>query len=156
MRVGYASAVTHEQPPVPEEKPHQRFARILREARNQRGWTQEQLAVAAGVSTPTVQRYEYGKTTTPDPDSARRIFRALDLDPRIIPVVLGYITAEEMGLPPDFMRQFDPRIAAVIAALEDSTVPDYLKDQWVDYLNFLVAHDRVARPEVTQGHGKAS
>jgi hypothetical protein len=37
---------------------------------------------------------------SPEPATARAIFRALKLDPHMIPVLLGYVTAEEMELQP--------------------------------------------------------
>lgn len=143
MRVRYAAAVTPSQPALPAEEPKHRFARVVREGRVQRGWTQEQLADAAEVSVPTVQRYEYGKTATPDPESARRIFHALDLDARLIPVVLGYVTADEMGLPPETARALlDPTLQQIIDIWEDPNVPMALKDEWAQYLQFRTGQSK--------------
>lgn len=135
MHLGYAADVTP-QPSAPEEEPRQRFARVVREARQQRGWSQDDLADAAEVSRPTVQRYEYAKTATPDPEAARRIFRALGLDPRLIPVVLGFVTAEEMALPPEPPRVFEPSLEEVIAIWEDPDVPVATKREWAEYLKY--------------------
>jgi transcriptional regulator with XRE-family HTH domain len=139
MHVRYAAAVTPAQN-LPDEEPRQRFARIVRQAREDRGWTQEDLADAADISRPTVQRYENGRTATPEAESARRIFRALGLDPRLIPVVLGYVTAEEMGLPPEPPRVFTPTAEEAIAILEDPKVPAAQKEEWLRYLRY-VTHD---------------
>jgi transcriptional regulator with XRE-family HTH domain len=136
MHVSYASAVKLEQPALPTEEPRERFARVIRHAREQRGWNQEELADAAGVSRPTVQRYEGGKTATPDAETSRRIFRALDLDPRLIPVVLGYVTAEEMGLPAEQPRVFSATVEEAIRILEDPRVPAVQKAEWLEFLRF--------------------
>lgn len=133
IRVGYSSAVTPT-PPTPAEDPRVRFARTVREGREERGWNQDQLADAAGVSRPTIQRWETAKTGTPDPENARRVFLALGLDPRYIPVVLGYVTAEEMGLPP---RVISPTAEEALAILEDPSVPAAQKAEWLRYLRYV-------------------
>lgn len=112
------------------------FAMVVREARKERGWNQAELAIAAGVSEPTIQRYETGKSGTPDGETARRVFKALGLDPRLIPVVLGYVTAEEMGLPAELPRVFSPDVETVIRILEDPAVPAAKKQEWVRFLEF--------------------
>jgi transcriptional regulator with XRE-family HTH domain len=129
-----------------EESRLLRFARVVREAREQRGWNQERLADVADVSRPTIQRWETAKTGTPDPENARRVFKALGLDPRLIPVVLGYVTAEEMGLPPEPPRVFNPTVEEAIRILEDPRVPAAAKTEWVEFLRFR------AQPAVDQGH----
>lgn len=50
---------------------------LLIEARENRGWTQEQAAQAAGVSLPTYNRAENGKEV--QPPNAKRIADALEL-----------------------------------------------------------------------------
>jgi transcriptional regulator with XRE-family HTH domain len=135
IRLGYASAVTPAQPQAPEE-PRQAFARIVREAREQRGWGQDQLAEAAGVSRPTIQRWETAKTGTPDPENARRVFQALGLDPRLIPVVLGYVTAEEMGVDPVPPRLRDATTEEILTILEDPKVSVAQKREWLEFLRF--------------------
>lgn len=107
---------------MPGEEPVQRFADVIRDAREDMGWSQDDLAEKASVSRPTINRYETGKTRTPDPETARRIFIAMRMDPRRIPVLLGYVTAEEMGLPPDGPRRFNTTIEEVIDILEDPAV----------------------------------
>jgi transcriptional regulator with XRE-family HTH domain len=123
------------------EDPKLRFAQVVREAREQRGWTQDQLAEAAGVARPTIQRWETGKTGTPEPDNARRVFLALGLDPRLIPVILGYATPDEMGLPARMPRVFTPTIERAIAILEDPKVPAAAKEEWVAFLAFRAAQE---------------
>jgi transcriptional regulator with XRE-family HTH domain len=113
-----------------------RFADLIRGTRESLGWTQDELAEASGVSRPTINRYETGKTGTPDPDTVRKIFLAMRLDPRRIPVILGYVTAEEMGLPADEPRVFDASVEEVIRILQDPNVDRATKAEWVEYLRF--------------------
>jgi transcriptional regulator with XRE-family HTH domain len=55
----------------------------LRELRKQSNLTQEQLALAADVSTSTVYHIEAGKVR-PRPSIVRRLARALNVDPQAI------------------------------------------------------------------------
>jgi transcriptional regulator with XRE-family HTH domain len=127
--------------------PRLRFGEVIREARRAKRLSQQELADAAGVSEPTIQRWENGRTGTPDPENARRAFLALGLDPRLIPVLLGYVTAEEMGLPPEAPRVFTPTVEEAIAILEDKTVPAEAKDEWVEFLSSGPAGRRGARTQ---------
>lgn len=121
---------------MPAEEPLQRFATLIRETREKLGWTQDDLADKSGVSRPTIQRYEQGKTRTPEPETVRSLFLAMRLDPKRIPVILGYVTAEEMGLPPEAPRRFDPSVEEVIAILENPSVDPAQKAEWVEYLRY--------------------
>jgi transcriptional regulator with XRE-family HTH domain len=135
-------------PPFDEDDPLRRFAALIRSTREYRGWSQDDLAERAGVSRPTINRYEQAKTKAPQPEQARAIFIALRLDPRRIPVLLGYVTEEEMGLPPDTAREFHATTEDAIAILEDPKVDSRRKAQWLDYLRFLAgqeAHDEEGR-----------
>jgi transcriptional regulator with XRE-family HTH domain len=83
----------------PEERPGIPLAKLIKDARALKGWTQEKLAIEAGVTRQTVSRYEGGHTN-PMAKEARRLCRALDIDAREIPIALGYVTRDELGLPP--------------------------------------------------------
>lgn len=128
-----------------EEERLQRFGELIRTTRETMGWTQDDLAEAAGVSRPTINRYEQGKTHVPEPPTARSIFRALKLDPRRIPVVLGYVSAEELGLPADGPRSFDNLTETAIQILEDPTVSAEEKEEWIEYLRFRMQRNREKR-----------
>jgi transcriptional regulator with XRE-family HTH domain len=130
---------------VPDELPPQRLARMIRQARKEKGWGQEELAARSEVSLPTIKRYEGAKTATPEPEQTRKLFRALGLDPRWIAVVLGYLSAEEMALPAEPPRVFTPTIEEVIRTLDDPEVPSSVKDQWLRMLQFLHAQEREAQ-----------
>jgi len=142
---GYAGLVT-DQPETAGPDPKIQFARVVRDARERRGLNQDELADKAGVSRPTIQRIETAKTGTPNPDTARRIFQALGLDPRLIPVILGYATADEMGLPPEMPRVFTPTIERAIAILEDPNVPAATKAEWVEFLAFRAGQTSTDAP----------
>lgn len=125
------------------------FGTTIRSAREAKGWTQDDLAKESGTSRPTINRYEQGKTQTPEPDKARAIFKALDLDPRRIPVLLGYVTAREMGLPAELPRVLSAPIEEVVRILQNPDVPDAVKREWVEYLRFR--SPRAAGPERRAG-----
>jgi transcriptional regulator with XRE-family HTH domain len=73
------------------------LATLIVNARHAKGWTQQDLAEEAGISRPTVNRYEQGKTTTPDPGVVWPVTRALGLDPRRVAVLLGYVTDRDLA-----------------------------------------------------------
>lgn len=125
----------------PDDEPSRRFADLIATTRERRGWTQDDLAERAGVSRPTINRYEQAKTRTPDPETARRIFAALNLDPRRIPVLLGYVTEEEMGLPPEASHMFHATTEDAIAILEDPNVDSRTKAEWVRYLRIRATEE---------------
>ena len=123
---------------APDEQPTARFARIIRTAREQRGWTQDELADNSGVGRATIQRYENGKTSTPQPAEARKIFLTLGLQPALIPVILGYVTPEEVGAPlgaPEVLMQ---SAEEAIRILKDPSVPAAAKEEWLAFLQFRV------------------
>lgn len=124
----------------PEER-IRRFAALIRDAREYRGWSQDDLAERSGVSRPTIQRYEQGKTRTPDPETTRALFMALKIDLRRIPVVLGYVTEEELGLPPEAPRLFHATTEEVIEILEDPKIDPRTKAEWLEFLRFRAARD---------------
>jgi transcriptional regulator with XRE-family HTH domain len=123
------------------------FGYLIKDARERLGWSQDELADKAGVGRATAQRYErgdLGKTGFPDLAVARKLFKALGIDPREIAVVLGFVTREEIGLPPEPKRVFAPTIEEVIAILEDPKVSDEVKQEWIDYLKFRTRGRRQA------------
>lgn len=116
------------------DTPGRRLARAVREGRARKGWSQADLVAESGVSEPTIKRWEGGNAERPEPELVRAVFRALDLDPREAPVILGYVTREEMGLPPEPPRRFSGDIEDVIAILEDPEIKDAEKREWVAFL----------------------
>lgn len=124
------------QPMAVGEQQLLQFAQLIRQTRENLGWSQPDLAARADVSRPTIQRYEQGKIGSPDPETARRIFLALRLDPRRIPVILGFVTEEEMGLPPEPARVFSDSVEEAIAILSDPAVDPREKAEWVEFLRY--------------------
>lgn len=55
------------------------FAKRLKQARKRQGLTQEELGKKSGLSTYTIQRYEYGKLS-PKKDTVAKLATALNLD----------------------------------------------------------------------------
>ncbi len=116
-----------------EQEARRRFAEAVRAAREQRGWTQDQLAEVSGVSRPTIQRYENAKTN-PNAAQCRMLFTALSLDVRLIPVLLGFVTADEMGVPDSPPRVFPPAVEEVIRLVSEA--PPAVVEEWVHYLRW--------------------
>lgn len=149
IRGGYPAAMTDDPGSLlPEEAPAQRLGRIIRQGRGDKDWSQEELAARAEVSVPTVKRYESGRTATPEPHATRRVFLALDLDPRWIPVVLGYVTAEDMDLPASAPpRVFSPTVDEAIRILENPDISASAKQEWVRFLQFRASLEAPQEPK---------
>ena len=96
-----------------EHDVQRRLACTVRTAREQRGWTQDQLADEAGVSRPTVQRCETARTVT-RPATRRRLFQALGRDLRLAPVLLSYVTADETDVPAAPPREFSQLVEEAV------------------------------------------
>lgn len=126
------------------------LAEIVRDARTRHGWTQKQLAEASGVSIPTVQRCEAAAGISAA--RARKLFLALGIDPRHLPVLLGYVTAEEMGMPARPERVFSAETEKAIAILEDPRHQPEVVAEWVRMLEFL-SRDH-ATPDARKPRGR--
>lgn len=110
-----------------EDGPGRALATLLKDARIRLGWSQEDLESASGVSRQTISRYESGKASNPRAEEARAVARALQIDPRELPVALGYVTREEMGLPPA-PPAMDPTLAAAARLLASEDIAVGAKD----------------------------
>ncbi|MFF0821163.1 helix-turn-helix transcriptional regulator [Micromonospora haikouensis] len=136
-----------------EETGVARLARLIRDARKALDWTQDDLAREAGVSRPTVQRYENGKSRYPGSDELRSIFLALRLDPRELPVILGLVTREEIGQPAAApVRRFSSSTERIIALLEDPAVSE---DERHALAALLEARGQALRAAGERGERKA-
>lgn len=78
----------------------QALATLLRERRVHMQMTQEEVADRAGISRQTYNKYERGMTASPKPRELRAVCVALQLDPREVPIALGFVTREEIDMPP--------------------------------------------------------
>lgn len=119
----------------PDEAGVKQLGALIKQVRIARRWTQKDLAEESGVSIETIKRYENGKIREPEREPVRNIIRALDIDPREIPIALGLVTREEMGLPPT-PQHHQPLIQRIIDALED---PDVTDDERAAILGVLEA-----------------
>jgi transcriptional regulator with XRE-family HTH domain len=107
--------------------PGKGLATLIRDARARKGMRQDELADAAGISRQTIIQYESGKAVSPDAASVRAVLLVLDVDPREAPVALGYVTREEMGLPPK-ERLLDPLLEDIQRLLTDEKIPQRVRD----------------------------
>ncbi len=62
------------------------FGKLLAKLRTDRGLTQEELAKAAGTSTPSIQRWESAEKCQLRPTNAKRLFKALEAEGRLSPI----------------------------------------------------------------------
>lgn len=97
---------------MPSDAALRRFGRAVAEARDARGWTQDELAERAGVSQSNVSGWEQGKWT-PDPDAVFTVERALRLAPGTLSVHLGYVPAKELD------RAVDVEAAILTSSLDE-------------------------------------
>jgi transcriptional regulator with XRE-family HTH domain len=121
----------------------ERFAQLIRTARQDAGLSQEELAHQVGLSRVTLVRWESGDTTRPEPAQVRAVCLLLDIDPREAAIALGYITREEAySSEPKLLPPF---IEEVIELLGNPAVSDAEKERWVDYLRYLIDKPRPSK-----------
>jgi transcriptional regulator with XRE-family HTH domain len=72
------------------------FGPRLREARRAAGLTQQQLATAAGVSRPTIDRLENGRATDIGVRALLRLLQAVGLDLRLTTLNRGRPTLDDL------------------------------------------------------------
>lgn len=158
-QTGYVAALLRDMPPglhyraamTVEDDPRPRLAELIRTTREDLRWTQDELADRAGVSRPTVQRYENGKTKTPESAVLARIFKALGLDRRELAAILGILSRDELALPPQPARILSARTRDLLELLEDPDLPDEEKDAYAEMLRARLRgrRQRVTNPRET-------
>lgn len=72
------------------------LARLIKEKREDRGWSQRLLAETAGIPQPALSDIERGQTKLPNPDVRRRLARVLGLSHLDLLIAAGEITEEEL------------------------------------------------------------
>jgi transcriptional regulator with XRE-family HTH domain len=117
-----------------DQSTNQRIADAIKAGRKTLGWTQKDLFERSGVSIETIKRYENAKSPRPELDHIRAIFTALKVDRREIPVILGFATREEMGLPPEPARIYSATTQEIAELLEDPSVSDAEKNAHLELL----------------------
>lgn len=73
------------------------LAHFIRRARDERGWSQVELARRSGVSRPTLIRIEQAEIESPDPHKLQLLARSLDLGVEDLFALADYATPG--GLP---------------------------------------------------------
>ena len=94
------------------------FATLLRDARKQRGLTQDDVIRDTNVSRSTYLRWEGGGAERPDLPSVRMVCVYLGIHPGFAAIALGLMTREELGLPPQ-EKQLDPVVVEIGTILAD-------------------------------------
>jgi transcriptional regulator with XRE-family HTH domain len=70
------------------------FAKLISDARRDRGWSQDALAGLAGVNRSTVLRWEAGDASRPDPVALTSVCHTLEVSQMRALHALGYLDAE--------------------------------------------------------------
>ncbi len=122
--------------PMPADDRGKAFAKLITEARHKRGWRQEDLVAATGISRRTLTRWEGGDAERPDPEQVRAVCLALGIDPREAAVALGYLTRDEIG-PVTPRPPLDPEEEEILAILRDPKIPSRRKAALVELLRSL-------------------
>ena len=113
------------------------FAELIVEARRRKGWRQDDLVEASGVSRRLITRWEGGDASRPDPDKVRAVCLALGVDPRRAAIALGYLSPEDVGPAVNQPQPLSPEEEEILAILRDPQVPSAEKAPLLDYLRFL-------------------
>lgn len=106
-----------------EEGPGRRLATLLRDARAFLNMTQDDAAAASGISRQTYVRYESGRAANPQAEELRAVAKALKIDPREVPIALGYVTRDEMGMPPA-EPPLPKTLRTIVSLINDQKIPE--------------------------------
>ena len=100
----------------------------------------------------TIQRYENARSPAPEFDKVRALVLALGVDAREIPVALGLVTREEMGLSPKRARprRLDDTTEEILALLTDDRVSHQTRIALRELLRaqLAAAHQATPAPRV--------
>lgn len=127
---------TYRVPMSPDER-GKAFAKLIIEGRHRKGWRQEDLVAASGISRRNLSRWENGLAERPDPDQVRAVCLALGIDPRLAAVALGYLSPDEVGPVAEQGPPLTEEEQAVLAVLRNPKIPSAEKAPLVEYLKFL-------------------
>lgn len=112
------------------------FADLIREGRERKNMSLEDLEQATGVHRNTLSRWQRGLANRPEPEHVRTVCRVLDIDPRQAAVSLGYLSAEEVDGPAR-SSGLPAEVEEILTMLEDPRLPAGDRKQWVEYLRYL-------------------
>lgn len=128
--------------PTPERG--KAFARLIIEGRRRKGWRQEDLVAASGVSRRTLTRWEGGNAERTDPEGVRAVCRALGIDPVDAAIALGYVDHDDDTTEPE-----DPTLQELIEIFLDKKTPESVKLAALDYLRYLRSNHQL--PDAGKG-----
>ncbi|MFY1686403.1 helix-turn-helix transcriptional regulator [Plantactinospora sp. WMMB782] len=111
------------------------FANLIKQGRQRRGWRQEDLVAASGVSRRTLTRWEGGDAERPDLDQVRAVCIALGIRPIDAAIALGLLEADEIDQPPP--PPVDPRADELLDVLQDERIPKAAKEALLTLLRQL-------------------
>jgi repressor LexA len=83
---------------VSDDKYFGTFGDYLRQKREQKGYSVNQLALYSEVSSAQISRIENGVRNTPKPETIFKLAHALHVDPTEMMAAAGYIVADKPGL----------------------------------------------------------
>jgi transcriptional regulator with XRE-family HTH domain len=109
------------------------FAQLIATARRARGWSQEELETASGVSRSTLSRWERGQADRPEPEHVRAVCKALGIDPRYAAVSLGFLTEDEIRE----RGSLSAELEEILTIIQDPALPQSAREGWIRYLKYL-------------------
>lgn len=112
------------------------FGTLIGDARRAKGWSQDDLEAASGVSRSTISRWERGVSDSPEPPHVRAVCAALGIDPRRAAIALGFLTEDEVS---GTAARLDPEVEGAMRMLESDSISPAERQGWIDYLKFLYA-----------------
>lgn len=110
----------------------QTFGEFVRQARQVKRISQQELADQAGVSLATISRWERGQLNDPpNAEHVRSVCRILGLDPRRAAVILGYLAEDEIG---DNRSHLPSDVEDILDMLQDPAIDDAERKALRSYL----------------------
>jgi transcriptional regulator with XRE-family HTH domain len=111
-----------------------KLAKWITNERNERNWSQGELARKAGISRPTISNYESGKIKNPDPETLRSIAKALNRPETVIFRAAGILSPKQK------LTSLQKEASELIAQL-----PVNEQKEWVEMLRWKVIRHQEER-----------
>jgi transcriptional regulator with XRE-family HTH domain len=136
------------------------FGDYIRQERNNRNWTQDELARRSGVKRPVINLYESNEVKRPNPNNLFKIANAFSIDVRVLNVLAGYEQDQELPIvtPPDKLvseiNQILGRMIPVFDSVPGKHIVNYIKlhagNEAPPNLNAYRVPGLVLEPEISQ------